>query len=79
VLGMSEVEFRAALLRHEEIRKEADRLGPIRYELRQRRAKNGPSVGQRVRAQTARQFCVVRAFGASLLRAWGLAERQSAQ
>lgn len=60
MLRLSEVEFRAAMLRHEEIKREAERLGPIRYELRQQKALQGLSLVERFNVFAKAQ---VSAFG----------------
>jgi hypothetical protein len=77
MLRLSEVEFRAAMLRHEEIKREADRLGPIKYELRQQRVMQGHSLGERVRDLAAASVGAVSAFVASPLRIRSLVERLS--
>ncbi len=41
MFGMTNVDYQAALFRHEEIRREAECLGPIMLELRERRGGSG--------------------------------------
>ena len=67
VLRLSEVEFRAAMLRHEEIQREADRLGPIRYDLRKQKALQGSGMGERFRVFAKAQASALGSFVASSL------------
>ena len=75
--GTSELAFRAAILRHEVLVREAERMGAIRYELshRQRQRQRGPGSIHRLRASAGEQFSVVRALLATSLRIRLLAER----
>lgn len=75
VLRLSEVEFRAAMLRHEEIKREAELLGPLRYELRQQRALQGPGKAERFRVFAKGQASAFGSFAASSLPIRSLAGR----
>ena len=77
MLRLSEVEFRAAMLRHEEIKREAERLGPIKYELRQQRIQQGSALKERARGLAAAYAGALSAFVASSLRIRSLAGRLS--
>ena len=74
--GLDQLAFREALSRQDRIRKDADRLGPIMYELRRRKQK---SAAQRASGFAAAQFAKVQTSLATLLRGRMQADRQSAQ
>ena len=75
MINMSENHFRAAVAQHDQIKRKAERLGPIQYELAQRRAQDGAGAVQRVRAFASQQFGVVRALLAMTFRIQRFAER----
>ena len=74
-MRLSEVEFRAAMLRHEEIKREAERLGPLQYELRQQKALQGPGIAERFRVFAKGQASAFGSVVASSLRIRSLAGR----
>jgi hypothetical protein len=75
--GLNQLDYREALSRQDRIRREADRLGPIMYELRMR--KREQSAGKRIGEFAAAQVAKAQSSLSTLIRARVQADRQSAQ
>jgi hypothetical protein len=67
MFGMTNVDYQAAMFRHAEIKREAECLGPMYWELRERRREAGIGSGfGRVRSAFAASVAGARTFFGSL-------------
>ena len=77
IVGVSEVEYREAMLHNARVQKIANQLGPIYYEIRKEKLLRRKARRQQVYALAARHAYTMRALLASTFRIRWLAERAS--